>query len=77
MNRNAIPYDSKPPRVTSGLRVGTPYVTSRGFGPREMAKVAHLILRTLEHLGNEAVEHEIREDVMNLTSQFQAPGIDM
>ena len=77
VNRNAIPYDPKPPRVTSGLRLGTPSVTSRGFGTREMAKVAHLILRTLEHMGDEAVEREVREEVMGLTSRFPAPGIDV
>ena len=76
VNRNAIPYDPKPPRVTSGLRLGTPAVTSRGFGPSEMGTVARVILRTLDHIGNEAVEREIQDEVTDLTSRFPVPGID-
>ena len=75
VNRNAIPYDPKPPRVTSGLRLGTPAVTSRGFGPSEMATVARIILRTLDHIGNEAVEREVQDEVTDLTSRFPVPGI--
>ncbi len=76
VNRNAIPYDPRPPRVTSGLRLGTPAVTSRGFGTAEMAQVAKLILKTLTSIGNEAVERQVREEVVALTSRFPAPGID-
>lgn len=76
VNRNTIPYDQKPPRVASGLRLGTPSITSRGFGTKESEKVAKLILRTLENLGNESAGKDIRNEVEILTSQFPVPGID-
>ena len=75
VNRNAIPYDPKPPRVTSGLRVGTPSVTSRGFGTAEMEQVGSLILRALESRDDDAAGAQIREQVEALTSQFPVPGI--
>ena len=76
VNRNAIPYDPKPPRVASGMRLGTPSLTSRGFGTEEMARVAQLILRNLTNIGDEAVEGEVRDEVLSLTSRFPVPGID-
>lgn len=76
VNKNTIPYDSQPPRVASGLRLGTPAVTSRGFGPSEMTQVAQFILRTLTNLGDPVVEKEVSDQVASLTSQFPVPGID-
>ena len=76
MNRNAIPYDTKPPRVASGMRVGTPAISSRGFGTAEASKVAQLIVRMLSNIGDEAVEREVRDEVLSLTSRFPVPGID-
>ena len=76
-NRNAIPYDPKPPRVTSGLRLGTPSVSARGFGPQEMRMVARLILKALGNIGDEAAEREVRDEVVALTSRFPVPGIDI
>ena len=75
-NKNAIPYDPQPPRVASGLRLGTAAVTSRGFDPPEMKKVAHLIVRTLTHQGDSIVEQQVREEVEELTSGFPVPGLD-
>ena len=77
VNRNAIPFDTKPPRVASGMRLGTPSVTSRGFGTREMSRVAQLIVRTLTNLGDEAVEREVGDEVLALTDRFPVPGIDV
>ena len=74
VNRNAIPYDPKPPRVASGMRLGTPSVTSRGFGKTEMAAVARLIVRTLSNIDDEAVEREVRNEVLSLTERFPAPA---
>ena len=76
VNRNAIPYDPKPPRVASGLRMGTPAVTSRGFGTAETKQAARLILRTLSNIGDEAVEREVRDEVLALAAQHPVPGID-
>ena len=76
INRNAIPYDPKPPRVASGMRLGTPAVTSRGFDTAEMAGVGQLILRTLSNIGDEGVEREVRDEVGSLTARHPVPGID-
>ena len=76
LNRNTIPYDPKPPRVTSGVRIGTPSVTSRGMGEDEMREIGRLIIRTLQNVDNEAVLSKVSDDVLHLTSRFPVPGID-
>ncbi|GBD11776.1 Serine hydroxymethyltransferase [bacterium HR23] len=75
VNRNTIPYDPKPPRVASGLRIGTAAVTSRGMGVDEMRVIASLILRVLAHPGDATVERQVREEVMHLTGRFPVPGV--
>ena len=76
VNKNSIPFDTRPPRVTSGLRLGTPSVSSRGFGAGEMRDIARLIMRTLSNIGDAGVEREVREDVEAITSRFTAPGLE-
>jgi len=76
VNKNAIPNDPQPPRVTSGLRLGTPSITTRGFGETESRAVAEFIVRTLNHRGDEKVEAEVSEAVAALTSRFPVPGLD-
>ena len=76
-NKNAIPFDTKPPRVTSGLRLGTPAITSRGFEEEETKQVARLIVDTLTNLDNESAKKRISEEVKALTSKFPVPGIDV
>ena len=73
VNKNAIPFDSRPPRVTSGLRLGTAALTTRGFGTEEMAEVARLIVKTLTNMGNEAIEEDVRGEVQGLSSSFPVP----
>ena len=75
-NKNAIPYDTRPPRITSGLRLGTPAVTSRGFGTAEMGSIASMIVRLLTNIGDERVEKEVKNEVQQLTSGFPVPGLD-
>ena len=75
-NKNAVPYDERPPRITSGLRLGTPAVTSRGFGETEIKQVAAMIVKTLSNMGDERVEMEVRDEVEVLTSRFRVPGLD-
>lgn len=75
-NKNAIPYDPRPPRVASGLRLGTPAITSRGFQEEDTKEVAHLIVRVLTSGGDEQVKREVSRAVKELTSRFPVPGLD-
>ena len=76
VNKNAIPNDPQPPRVTSGLRLGTPAVTARGFGVEECQKVAQLIVRTLNSRDDAAALGAIADEVGQLTAGFPVPGLD-
>ncbi len=76
VNKNAIPNDPQPPRVTSGLRLGTPAVTARGFGVEECQKVAQLLVRTLNSRDDEAALSAIADEVGQLTAGFPVPGLD-
>lgn len=75
-NKNAIPFDTQPPRVTSGLRLGTPAVTTRGFGVEEMRKTAELIARAIKGRDDEAEVAAVRAEAQALASSFPLPGID-
>ena len=75
-NKNAIPNDPKPPRVASGLRLGTPAITSRGFKEEDSKQVADLIVRVLRNMGDEQVENTVREEIKELTARFPVPGLD-
>jgi glycine hydroxymethyltransferase len=69
-NKNAIPFDTNPPLNPSGMRFGSPAVTTRGFREPEMRKVAALITRVLENISDESVQAEVRRGVSALTGQF-------
>ena len=75
VNKNAIPYDPQPPRVTSGLRLGTPSLTTRGFGLDEMKEIADLIVTVLKKPGSDKTEKETRDRVHRLTKGFPVPGL--
>ncbi|OCA82391.1 serine hydroxymethyltransferase [Bacillus sp. FJAT-27225] len=70
VNKNTIPFDSESPFVTSGIRIGTAAVTSRGFGEAEMKEIASLIAVTLKNHEDEAKLSEAKERVDALTSKF-------
>ena len=70
VNKNGIPFDTKGPMVTSGIRIGTPAVTTRGMKESEMVAIAACIDRVLTGLGNEAVEAAVRAEVAELTGRF-------
>jgi glycine hydroxymethyltransferase len=70
VNKNMIPWDPEKPMTTSGIRVGTPALTSRGMGVREMALVASLIGRVLDAPQDEAVLAKVRGEVKELCGQF-------
>ncbi len=70
VNKNTIPFETKSPMVTSGIRIGTPAVTTRGMKEPEMARIAELIDRVLSNVGSSAVEAAVRVDVQELTGRF-------
>jgi len=75
VNRNAIPFDPKPPKITSGIRLGTPAVTTRGFNTEEMKRVASLIVKVLSSSGDESVRKQVRREVREMCQQFPIPGL--
>ena len=76
VNRNAIPYDPKPPRVASGVRLGTAAISSRGFKENDAHRVGELILRVLNDVDNKSVQSQVRDEVLRMVPSFPVPGID-
>ncbi len=70
VNKNAIPFDPQPPRVTSGIRIGTPAVTTRGLGEKEMDEVGNYIADLLTNHGNDKLIREVRKKVALLCERF-------
>jgi glycine hydroxymethyltransferase len=75
-NKNAIPYDQLPPRTASGLRLGTPAITSRGMGENDTRQVSKLIVRTLSNIGDESALSVVGDEVRELGGRFPVPGLD-
>ena len=74
VNKNAIPNDPEKPMVTSGVRLGSPAMTTRGFKEAEAIKVGHLIADLLDNPTDEAVIARVRADVAQLTAAFPVYG---
>jgi glycine hydroxymethyltransferase len=70
VNKNAIPFDVNPPAVASGIRVGTPAVTTRGMKEPEMRKIARWIAEVLNNVESESVIQRVRGEVESLTGNF-------
>jgi glycine hydroxymethyltransferase len=70
VNRNAVPFDSRSPFITSGIRIGTPAVTSRGMKEKEMGVIGDLIAKALDHAGNESVLSGVANEVAALCKRF-------
>lgn len=70
VNKNGIPFDKLPPTKTSGVRIGTPAVTTRGFKEEEIKQVAEWIIKVAENQDNEEVLDGIRQEVRELTDRF-------
>ena len=69
-NMNTIPYDPQPPRVCSGVRLGTPALTTRGMGELEMARIAKFISLAIQSRDDGAKQKKLREDVREFSRAF-------
>ncbi len=77
VNKNAIPFDTRSPMVASGIRVGTPALTTRGFGVDEIRQTARWIVRILDDPDDESVADSVRREVEALARNFPVPGIPL
>lgn len=75
-NRNTIPGETRSAFQTSGLRIGTPAVTTRGFKEADVVAVADMMVRVLRDPENEGIKETVRNEVLELTSGFGVPGLD-
>lgn len=74
LNKNSIPYDKKPPSITSGIRLGTPSVTTRGMKEKEMALIALWIDQVLQNITDKTVIDKVRHEVEALCEEFPVYG---
>jgi len=74
VNKNTVPFDPEPPFITSGIRIGTPAITTRGFGVNESKQVAALIIKALEQAKDVDALRDVRESIAELTDAFPLPA---
>jgi len=70
VNKNAVPNDPQSPFVTSGIRVGTPAITTRGFGKQETSDLTHWMCDVLDNIGDSAVQEKVKEKVLEICNRF-------
>jgi glycine hydroxymethyltransferase len=75
VNKNAIPFDKLPPNTASGIRIGTPATTSRGFGPDEMRTVGRIIIDAIQRREDPAAQDRLAGEVGEIVSRFPVPGL--
>jgi glycine hydroxymethyltransferase len=75
LNRNTIPFDPKPPMITSGIRLGSAAVTTRGFGIDDMKRIASLLVKVLSSSGDRSVKKQVRQEVREMCERHPVPGL--
>jgi glycine hydroxymethyltransferase len=75
VNKNAIPFDANPPNIASGIRLGTPATTTRGFGTHEMSEIGRLIVEAINGREDESVRARLAESVRQMCARFPVPGL--
>ena len=75
VNKNAIPFDTLPPNTASGIRIGTPATTSRGFGPDEMRAVGRIIIDAIRRRDEPIEQARLAGEVREIVSRFPVPGL--
>jgi glycine hydroxymethyltransferase len=75
VNKNGIPFDPLPPNTASGIRLGTPATTSRGFGGDEMRAVGRIIIEAIRSRDDETVQHRLAGEVAEIVARFPVPGL--
>jgi len=77
VNKNAIPFDPLPPNTASGIRLGTPATTTRGFGPDEMRTIARLITDTIARRDDASARQRATAEVAEMVARFPVPGLSL
>jgi glycine hydroxymethyltransferase len=75
VNKNGIPFDPLPPNTASGIRLGTPATTSRGFGEDEMRDVGRIIIEAIKARDDDAVQRRVATEVAGIVARFPVPGL--
>jgi glycine hydroxymethyltransferase len=75
VNKNAIPFDALPPNTASGIRIGTPAATSRGFGPDEMRAIGRIIIDAIRRRDDPAEQARLAGEVREIVAGFPVPGL--
>ena len=75
VNKNSIPNDPEPPKITSGVRVGVAAITTRGMGVVEMQRIAEMFNIVAENIENQEKLSEIKEEIKVMCKNFPVPGI--
>ncbi|HEX8024775.1 MAG TPA: serine hydroxymethyltransferase [Candidatus Limnocylindrales bacterium] len=76
VNKNAIPFDPLPPNTASGIRLGTPATTTRGFGPEEMRAIGRLVTDAIATRDDAAARARLAAEVADITARFPVPGLE-
>jgi glycine hydroxymethyltransferase len=75
VNKNAIPFDQQPPNIASGIRIGTPATTTRGFGPLEMEAIGRIIIEAIRSRADEPAQRRLAGEVREIVDRFPVPGL--